>query len=235
MRDAKAMLPVLTLAVCVALPGPARAQSGGTAAGDDRDRGGNAPVQGDAGLEAGSGALVGRRQRVSGAIEGAAPGQTVVVALGDGEGDWRTVAQARTGPDGSFSTVWRADRVGRFTLRATVQSGRRRASGAGRGGLSAPVTVYEAGMATMFGPGLYGGRTACSGVLTPRTVGVAHRTLPCGTRVEVFYGRRRMVVPVVDRGPFVRGVTWDLTSAVARELGFDGRGLVGTMVIGRGA
>ncbi len=29
-----------------------------------------------------------------------------------------------------------------------------------------------------------------------------------------------MVVPVVDRGPFRRGMTWDLTEATARALGF---------------
>ena len=42
-------------------------------------------------------------------------------------------------------------------------------------------------------------------------VGVAHKSLPCGTLVEVSYRGTSIVVPVVDRGPFVKGMTWDLT------------------------
>lgn len=90
-------------------------------------------------------------------------------------------------------------------------------------------------LATYYGPGLYGRRTACGTLLTRTTVGVAHRTLPCGTRLEVQYGGRRAVVAVIDRGPFTIGITWDLTAAAARLLRFPGRGQVSTVTLGRGA
>jgi rare lipoprotein A (peptidoglycan hydrolase) len=63
---------------------------------------------------------------------------------------------------------------------------------------------------------------------------VAHRTLPCGTRLELYYAGRRLVVPVIDRGPYVVGITWDLTTGAARALGFPGQGRVGTIAVGRG-
>jgi rare lipoprotein A (peptidoglycan hydrolase) len=65
--------------------------------------------------------------------------------------------------------------------------------------------------------------------MTPQLHGVAHKTLKCGTRVEILFGGRTITVPVVDRGPFVRGRTWDLTQATARALDFDGTARVGTI------
>ena len=64
-----------------------------------------------------------------------------------------------------------------------------------------------------YGPGLYGNGTACGFKMTKALVGVAHRTLPCGTMVtfrNVKTGAS-ITVPVVDRGPYVSGRTWDLT------------------------
>ena len=51
-------------------------------------------------------------------------------------------------------------------------------------------------------------------------MGVAHRTLPCGTRVTLHYGGQTITAPVVDRGPYAHGADWDLTQAAARMLGF---------------
>src|SRR5438128_932165 len=56
-----------------------------------------------------------------------------------------------------------------------------------------PRTSHKASMATWFGPGFYGQRTACGQVLTPAVVGVAHRSLPCGTLVKVSYRGRRLM------------------------------------------
>ena len=50
--------------------------------------------------------------------------------------------------------------------------------------------------------------------------GVAHKKLPCGTRVTFYHDGRFLTVPVIDRGPFRRGVAWDLTAAAAKQLGF---------------
>ena len=75
--------------------------------------------------------------------------------------------------------------------------------------------------ATWYGPGLYGNSTACGQRLTPNTVGVAHRDLPCGTTVKFVYRGRSIVTQVIDRGPYSRGNSWDLTLAAARALRFD--------------
>lgn len=86
--------------------------------------------------------------------------------------------------------------------------------------------------ATWYGPGLYGNNTACGGVLRPGTVGVAHRSLPCGTAVKFVYRGRQIVTRVIDRGPFSEGNDWDLTLAAARALRFDkvGADMVGFAV-----
>lgn len=73
--------------------------------------------------------------------------------------------------------------------------------------------------ATWYGPGLYGNRTACGQRLTRATQGVAHKRLRCGTRVAIAYRGRTVVAPVIDRGPFVRGIEFDLTYATAKRLG----------------
>lgn len=78
---------------------------------------------------------------------------------------------------------------------------------------------YRAVTATWYGPGLFGNHLACGGRLTHRTLGVAHRRLPCGTKVALRYHGRTIVVPVIDRGPYARGVSYDLTQATARKLG----------------
>jgi len=90
-------------------------------------------------------------------------------------------------------------------------------------GASAPRTVSKAGSAigtngwhhdgniSWYGPRFYGNGTACGQTLTKGLVGVAHRTLPCGTLVTFRYRGRTLTVPVVDRGPYVAGRTWDLT------------------------
>ena len=56
--------------------------------------------------------------------------------------------------------------------------------------------------------------------MTRKLLGVAHRTLPCGTQVALTYKGNAITVPVVDRGPFKRGRRWDLTAAAAKALGF---------------
>jgi rare lipoprotein A (peptidoglycan hydrolase) len=48
---------------------------------------------------------------------------------------------------------------------------------------------------------------------------VAHKRLPCGTPVTFYHRGRFVTVSVIDRGPFRRGVAWDLTAAAAKRLG----------------
>jgi peptidoglycan hydrolase-like protein with peptidoglycan-binding domain len=73
--------------------------------------------------------------------------------------------------------------------------------------------------ATWYGPGFYGKRTACGVRLNRGTLGVAHRSLPCGTPVTFYKAGRFVTLRVIDRGPFRRGVSWDLTAAAARAIG----------------
>jgi rare lipoprotein A (peptidoglycan hydrolase) len=104
-------------------------------------------------------------------------------------------------------------------------------TGTGNGGASATpppqdqpsqqasTAQYTRAKASWYGPGLYGNRLACGGRLGHRTLGVAHKSLPCGTNVALRYRGRTIVVPVIDRGPYSRGVAYDLTEATARKLG----------------
>lgn len=82
--------------------------------------------------------------------------------------------------------------------------------------------VWNVSGATYYGPGLYGNRTACGQTLRPDLQGVAHRSLPCGTLVELEWHGRHTVVPVVDRGPFGGDAEWDLTEATCRALSVPG-------------
>jgi len=88
------------------------------------------------------------------------------------------------------------------------------------------------GVATWFGPGFYGQQTACGQVLTPQVVGVAHRTLPCGTLVRITYRGRSVVVPVLDRGPYSHIAEWDLTAGAAQALEVTETVRIATKVVG---
>ncbi len=82
-----------------------------------------------------------------------------------------------------------------------------------------PPVVTTTVLASYFGPGLYGNRTACGLTLTTTLQGVAHRTLPCGTPVHLKYGANEVTVPVVDRGPTILSREFDLTYATKLALG----------------
>lgn len=71
-----------------------------------------------------------------------------------------------------------------------------------------------------YGPGMYGARTACGVTLTKTVRGVASRTLPCGTKVTFRNpaNGRTITVPVIDRGPYVAGRTWDMSAGLCLYL-----------------
>lgn len=79
--------------------------------------------------------------------------------------------------------------------------------------------------ASWYGPGLYGNSMACGGRLSTSTWGVAHKTLPCGTRLTICY-TRCAAVTVVDRGPYVAGRDFDLTGPVRARIGMPPTGTV---------
>ena len=74
--------------------------------------------------------------------------------------------------------------------------------------------------ATWYGPGFWGNRTACGKTLKTTTIGVAHKKLPCGTKVTFAYNGRWVRAKVIDRGPYNAGYQWDLTRKLAKRLGF---------------
>jgi rare lipoprotein A (peptidoglycan hydrolase) len=71
-----------------------------------------------------------------------------------------------------------------------------------------------------YGPGFYGKRTACGHAYTESIIGVAHKTLPCGTKVTFKNPANGRVVtaPVIDRGPYVAGRQWDLSGGLCKAL-----------------
>jgi rare lipoprotein A len=86
--------------------------------------------------------------------------------------------------------------------------------------------VYRPALASWYGPGFYGRHLACGGRLGFSTLGVANKTLPCGTRVTLRYRGRTLRVPVIDRGPFAGNREFDLTAATKRRLRFGSTGVV---------
>ena len=88
------------------------------------------------------------------------------------------------------------------------------------------LNVYRSANASWYGPGLYGNQLGCGGTLSPGRIGVAHKSLPCGSRLTLRHGARTVRVRVIDRGPYVGGREFDLTEATARRLHFRGHGAI---------
>jgi hypothetical protein len=70
-------------------------------------------------------------------------------------------------------------------------------------------------------PRFYGKRTACGLAYTQTIVGVAHRSLACGTKIAFRNpaNGRVVVARVIDRGPYVSGRQWDLSAGLCKALG----------------
>jgi rare lipoprotein A len=95
-----------------------------------------------------------------------------------------------------------------------------------------PPGPWYTSIASFYGAPLFGNGVACGGILHPWTLGVANKTLPCGTKVLFQYGSRAIEVRVIDRGPYIAGREWDLTAATAVALHFPGLGPVRWRLIG---
>ncbi len=87
---------------------------------------------------------------------------------------------------------------------------------------SAPViAVSQTGIASWYGPGFHGRRTASGAIYNQYDLTAAHQTLPLGSRVIVTNIQNGTSVEVLinDRGPFVKGRIIDLSYAAASGLG----------------
>ncbi len=98
-----------------------------------------------------------------------------------------------------------------------------------------PQPDYDAvGLATLYGSGYRGRRTADGEIFEPSAPSAAHTTLPIPCVVEVtnLANHRRIRVRVNDRGPFAPGRILDVSPAAASALGFQGMARVRVRFIG---
>jgi rare lipoprotein A len=165
--------------------------------------------------------LAGRRAAVRGVVRPAIAGHRVIVQRRSGDA-WRTLDRTTTTRAGRFILRWRTAGPRSAQLRVRVRGEGIRATRRIVGRLN----VYRRAQASWYGPGLYGNGLGCGGRLTPGTLGVAHKTLPCGTKVTLRHGGRTLRVRVIDRGPYAGDREFDLTAATRARLGFGSTGAV---------
>lgn len=163
---------------------------------------------------------IGNKLGISGVVRPRGVRRIKIVIKGAGK-----TIRTRTKRHGGFAVRWRPKSSGTYRVRVFSAGN--------------PVAIGDASRryrvhglrpsgASYYGPGLYGNGVACGGTLTPSTIGVANKSLPCGTKVTIRYHRRTVVAPVIDRGPYVAGRDYDLTEAVRNKLGFGGVGTIWT-------
>lgn len=150
-------------------------------------------------------------------------GSRKVVVLRKVDGKWKVIERTRV-RSGRYATSIKGRTPSRRRIKVVfpgdvdnLRSKRKRT-----------LKIYDPDLATWYGPGLYGNGTACGQRLERGTLGVAHRTLPCGTMVSIVYNGRSITVPVIDRGPFT-DAEWDLTQETAERIGFSGTDTIGTL------
>ena len=160
----------------------------------------------------------GRRAVVTGGVRPARAGLIASLQVRKGK-RWITLDRDRTGTSGRYRLRDRRrvpmSALVRVHIRGGGDTAKRRV---GR------MNVYRTALASWYGPGFYGRRTGCGGTLRYGQIGVAHKTLPCGSKVTLRHDGRRVRVPVIDRGPYVGAREYDLTAATARKLRFRGHG-----------
>lgn len=100
-------------------------------------------------------------------------------------------------------------------------------SGCGLFGSKPPiVNGVQTGVASWYGPGFHGNRTANGEIYDQFELTAAHQSLPLGSRVMVtnLTNGRAVEVRINDRGPFVDNRIIDLSYAAARVIGMLGPG-----------
>jgi len=236
---------VLALVGLLALPAAALSASGGSGLDPTGGMGspdnpgapgvqsGNTPVTASGNgitLTTTASALLRNRLSFTGNAPAGTAGQPLVIERLGHQTNWRWIPTARTtiNRDGTFSTAWSTDHIGRFLIRAVVGGTSASAASASSAPTVATI-VYRPSIATLYGPGFFGRRTACGARLTPSTIGLANRSLKCGSLVAILYRGRTLNVPVIDRGPYANGADWDLTTATGKALGIPGTVQIGAV------
>ncbi len=152
--------------------------------------------------------------RVAGLLRPVAAGRTVRLQRHAGRA-WKTVADGRTGRRGRFALRYAPGHGSTQRLRVVFGGD---AANARTTRSAGSVSVFHRDVASWYDDA---GNTACG---FHAGLGVANRTLPCGTRVALHYGGRTVTATVDDRGPYVGGRNWDLSQNTASALGFAGVG-----------
>ena len=224
------------VAVLLTLPATAAAGDGGTSgnSGGGATYTNAAPADAEISLTVASGAWLGRATRIRGRSADLAGRTVAIERRRSRRSEWVSVASVRVGDDGRFGTRWTPRSIGRHQLRALPETAS--SAGSGDDGTASRVErliVYESVTTTWYGPGFYGNKTACGQRLTTDTLGVAHKSLPCGTKVALRANGRSIVVPVIDRGPYANGATYDLTRATAERLGVMHTAQIGAAILSR--
>ncbi len=244
-RRANAYAVLGMLVSSLALPSFAWASSGGsslsptggtTSANAPGIQPGNITVTATSGgitLNTTASALLRNRLSFAGSAPSSDSGQTIEIErLGhETKWQWTPTVKATIAGNGSFKASWHTNHIGRFAMRAVISQ-----SSSANAASTAPmvtVTVYRQAIATQYGPGFYGQRTACGQKLGRNTLGVANRTLKCGEKVALYYRGRTLIVPVIDRGPYANGADWDLTEATGRVMGINGTAKIGAVSLPR--
>ena len=161
--------------------------------------------------------LAGDSVRVGGRLLPGRAGRTVALQ-GHSAAGWRTLARARTGGRGGFAVRYTPETTGigrRLRVLFKGDHGNTRSLDA-----AGAMTVYEQSTASWYEDG---GSTACG---FHAGLGVANKSLPCGTRVRFRHAGHTVTATVDDRGPYVGGRDFDLNQGTAAALGFDGVGTV---------
>ena len=111
-------------------------------------------------LTARAGTMLRKLARFRGRASASEAGRTVAIERFDDDAQaWSVVARATVAADGSYLARWRGDRTGEHRVRAVLAS-----PGLAIAATATPelaVTVHRPAVATWYGPGLYGNRTAC--------------------------------------------------------------------------
>jgi peptidoglycan lytic transglycosylase len=154
--------------------------------------------------------------RVGGTLLPALGGRRVRLE-GHGPHGWQTLSSGRTGARGEYRVRLAPAAADGRRLRVVFDGDGRNARAIRPAG---SVTVLHPAPASWYDDA---GNTACG---FHAGLGVANRTLPCGTKVTLRYGGRTVTAVVDDRGPYAGGREWDLNQNTASALGFAGVGTV---------
>ncbi len=163
--------------------------------------------------------LTDHKSTIAGVLRPGLTGRMVTLQALGAHG-WSTLASTHTARAGRFRLRYTPHRAGSERVRLRFAGD---ASDPGAHRALGRLNAYRLAGASWYGGG---GGLACGGQLTSTTMGVANKTLPCGSQVTLRYGDRTVSVRVIDRGPYVAGREFDLTEATKRALGFGDTGEV---------